>query len=147
LKGGPHYCYFRASIAIGLPLEAGIKRQIAGIVAGAAIDVLLRVTNGSVRLTPFSDATFGDRVVPEISRFLGIVIGMFFNEHGSPHFHAVYGEHKITVEIESGTVRGDFPGRALRLVLEWAELHKQELSEDWDLARQRQPLKRIAPLE
>jgi hypothetical protein len=85
--------------------------------------------------------------VPEIYRFLDIVIGMFFNEHGVPHFHAVYGEHKITVEIESGSVRGDFPGRALRLVLEWAELHKQELSEDWDLARQRQPLKRIAPLE
>ena len=46
--------------------------------------------------------------MPEISRFLGIVIGMFFNEHGVPHFHAVYGEHKITVEIESGTVRGTF---------------------------------------
>ena len=86
-------------------------------------------------------------MLPEISRFLGIVIGMFFNEHGVPHFHAVYGEHKITVEIESGSVRGDFPGRALRLVLEWAELHKQELSDDWDRARQRQPLKRIAPLE
>ena len=41
--------------------------------------------------------------MPEISRFLGIVIGMFFNEHGVPHFHAVYGEHKITVEIESGS--------------------------------------------
>ncbi len=44
-----------------------------------------------------------------------------------PHFHAVYGEYKITVEIESDTVRGEFPPRALRLVLEWAELHKQEL--------------------
>lgn len=85
--------------------------------------------------------------MPEISRFLGIVIGMFFNEHGAPHFHAVYGEYKITVEIESGKVRGDFPGRALRLVLEWAELHKQELLEDWERARQRQPLRRIAPLE
>jgi len=95
----------------------------------------------------FADATLVDWAVPEVSRFLGIVIGMFFNEHGSPHFHAVYGEHKITVEIESGQVRGDFPRRALRLVLEWAELHKQELSQDWELARQRQPLKRIAPLE
>ena len=56
--------------------------------------------------------------MPEISRFLRIVIGMFFNEHGPPHFHAVYGDHKITVEIESGTVRGTFPPRALRLVLE-----------------------------
>ena len=85
--------------------------------------------------------------MPEISRFLGIVIGMFFNEHGLPHFHAVYGEHTITVEIESGKIRGEFPGRALRLVLEWSELHKQELLEDWERARQRQPLNRIAPLE
>jgi hypothetical protein len=85
--------------------------------------------------------------MPEISRFLGIVIGMFFNEHGLPHFHAVYGEYKVTVEIESGTVRGEFPPRALRLVLEWAELHKQELFEDWERARRRQPLQRIPPLE
>ena len=85
--------------------------------------------------------------MPEISRFLGIVIGMFFNEHGLPHFHAVYAEYKITVEIESATVRGEFPPRALRLVLEWAELHKQELFEDWERARRRQPLERIPPLE
>jgi hypothetical protein len=85
--------------------------------------------------------------MPEISRFLGIVIGMFFNEHGLPHFHAVYGEHKITVEIESDTVRGEFPPRARRLVLEWAHLHKQELLDDWERARRREPLERIAPLE
>ncbi len=85
--------------------------------------------------------------MPEISRFLGIVIGMFYSEHGLPHFHAVYGEHKITVEIESGKVRGDFPPRALRLVLEWGELHRQELLENWERARQRQPLEKIAPLE
>jgi hypothetical protein len=85
--------------------------------------------------------------VPEISRFLGIVIGMFFNEHGVAHFHAVYGDHKITVEIESGTVRGDFPPRALRLVLEWAGLHKRELQENWERARRRQPLERVPPLE
>lgn len=85
--------------------------------------------------------------MPEISRFLGIVIGMFFNEHGVPHFHAVYEEYEITVEVETGAVHGDFPSRARRLVLEWTELHKPELLEDWLLARQGQPLKRIAPLE
>jgi hypothetical protein len=85
--------------------------------------------------------------MPEISRFLGIVIGMFFSEHGVPHFHAVYGEYKITVEIESGKVRGEFPPRAQRLVLEWAELHKPELLENWERARLRQPLERIEPLE
>jgi hypothetical protein len=85
--------------------------------------------------------------VPEISRFLGIVIGMFFNEHGLPHFHAVYGEYKTTIEIESQSVRGEFPPRALRLVLEWASLHKQELIADWERARRREPLVKIEPLE
>ena len=85
--------------------------------------------------------------MPELSRFLGIVIGMFYREHGVPHFHAVYGEHEISVEVETVTVHGDFPSRALKLVLEWANLHKPELLENWQLARQGQPLKRIAPLE
>ena len=85
--------------------------------------------------------------MPEISRFLGIVIGMFYNEHGVAHFHAVYGEHEASIEIESGTVHGELPQRALRLVLEWAELHRAELLENWQLARHGEPLKRIAPLE
>ena len=85
--------------------------------------------------------------MPEVSRFLGIVIGMFYSEHGVAHFHAVYGEHEISVEIESGAIHGEFPARALRLVLEWANLHKQELIENWQLAKQGQPLKRVAPLE
>jgi hypothetical protein len=51
--------------------------------------------------------------MPELARFLGIVIGMFFREHGVPHFHAVYGEHEISVEIETGSIHGEFPPRAL----------------------------------
>jgi hypothetical protein len=85
--------------------------------------------------------------MPEISRFLGIVIGMFYSEHGIPHFHAVYGEREASIEIESGTVHGALPPRALRLVLEWAELHEAELLENWQLARHGQPLRRIEPLE
>ena len=85
--------------------------------------------------------------MPEISRFLGIVIGMFYRDHGPPHFHAVYGEYEITVEIQTGVVSGRFPTRALGLVLEWAGVHRDELLENWDLSRQGQPLKRIAPLE
>jgi hypothetical protein len=85
--------------------------------------------------------------MPEISRFLGIVIGIFYSEHGVAHFHAVYGEYEVSVEVESGTIHGKFPPRALRLVLEWANLHKQELIDNWQLARQGQPLNRIAPLE
>ena len=85
--------------------------------------------------------------MPELSRFLGIVIGMFFREHGVPHFHAVYGEHEISVEVETGRIHGDFPPRALKLVLEWNALHQSELLENWQSAKQRQPLTRIAPLE
>ena len=56
--------------------------------------------------------------MPELSRFLGIIIAMYYRDHGPPHFHAVYGEFEITVEIESGRVNGNFPKRALAHVLE-----------------------------
>jgi hypothetical protein len=72
---------------------------------------------------------------------------MFYRDHGPPHFHAAYGGYDIVVSISDGVVTGQFPSRALRLVLEWYELHKAELVENWELARQRKPLKRIAPLE
>jgi hypothetical protein len=85
--------------------------------------------------------------LPEISRFLGIVIGMFYNEHGPAHFHAVYGEHEATLEIESAVVHGHLPPRALALVREWAQLHRDELLMNWERARSRQPLQKIAPLE
>ena len=87
------------------------------------------------------------RDVPEISRFHGIAIGMFYEEHGVPHFHAVYGGHKMSVEIESGRLRGELPIGPRRLVLAWAALHKAELLVNWGRARQGQPLARIAPLE
>ena len=61
--------------------------------------------------------------MPELSRFLGIVIAIFPRQHPPPHFHAVYGEYQITVGITSGVVSGEFPKRALRHVLEWYELH------------------------
>jgi hypothetical protein len=85
--------------------------------------------------------------MPELSRFLGIVIGMFYREHGVPHFHAVYGGHEISVEVETGRIHGQFPPRALKLVAEWRDLHRAELLENWALAKAGQPLKPIAPLE
>ena len=85
--------------------------------------------------------------MPELARFLGIVIGMYYDDHGVPHFHAVYGEHRISVEVDSGTVHGTFPLRALRHVLEWAALHRSELLANWERARAGKPLDRIAPLE
>ena len=85
--------------------------------------------------------------MPEISRFFGIVITMYHREHGRPHFHARYGEHRITVRIEDGFVEGDFPRRALSLVLEWWNIHRDELAENWKTATEKQPLRPIEPLE
>ncbi|BBP00757.1 DUF4160 domain-containing protein [Sulfuriferula nivalis] len=85
--------------------------------------------------------------MPELSRFLGIIIFMNWVDHPLPHFHARYGDYEITVEIQTGVVRGTFPKRALRATLEWLDLHQAELMEDWQLAQTRKPLKPIAPLE
>lgn len=85
--------------------------------------------------------------MPEISRFLGIVIRMYYRDHRPPHFHAEYGEHEITVEIESGIVQGRFPRRALNAVLDWYSLHQNELARNWELGESQQPLIPIEPLE
>jgi len=85
--------------------------------------------------------------MPEISRFFGIVITMWFNEHGEPHFHARYGAYRAKVAIESGAVSGELPPRARALVVEWAALHRAELLENWALLRERRPPHRVAPLE
>ena len=85
--------------------------------------------------------------MPETSRFLGIVVRMYYRDHDPPHFHAHYGDYSIVVSLDSWVVEGRFPPRALKHVLEWAELHPTQLAEDWDLARARRPLKPIPPLE
>jgi hypothetical protein len=85
--------------------------------------------------------------MPIICKFLGITISMFWDDHVPPHFHARYGEYEITVAILTGVVQGSFPKRALRHVLEWHDLHKDELMEDWELCRQSDSPKPIAPLE
>lgn len=85
--------------------------------------------------------------MPEISRFLGIVIYMYYKDHAPAHFHAEYGDYTITVEIESGVVQGKFPRRALNLVLDWYTQHQDALRENWTLAVQRKPLNKIEPLE
>ena len=86
--------------------------------------------------------------MPEISRFFGIVIAMYYDDHAPPHFHVRYGEHKAIMAIDGlGTVEGYLPPRALGLVTEWATLHRDELREDWTLAEKHAPLKKISPLE
>lgn len=85
--------------------------------------------------------------MPIISRFLGIVITMYWQDHASPHFHAKYGEYKITVDIQNGIVEGKFPKRALKHVLEWYELHQEELFKDWELCQKSENPEVIEPLE
>jgi len=86
--------------------------------------------------------------MPEISRFFGISIKMFFGDHVPPHFHAEYGDYKAQVNIRSHVIiAGDLPPRVLGMVVEWASLHQNELSELWELAAQNKPLRRIEPLK
>jgi Domain of unknown function (DUF4160) len=86
--------------------------------------------------------------MPELSRFFGIVVAMFYNDHAPPHFHARYGSHRAIVAIdELAVLEGWLPPRALGLVTEWAALHREELRRTWALAQAHQPLKPIPPLE
>ncbi|HEY3052354.1 MAG TPA: DUF4160 domain-containing protein [Thermoanaerobaculia bacterium] len=85
--------------------------------------------------------------MPEISRFFGIVIAMFHDEHPPPHFHARYGGQKITVRISDGSIEGKFPPRAVGLVLEWWSAHQNELVENWQLIAEGKEPKKIPPLE
>ena len=88
------------------------------------------------------------RRMPTISIFYGIVVRMFFNDHAPPHFHAQYGEFTAEVAIDTLVVlRGALPRRALGLVLDWAELHRAELLQNWELCRQHRHPQQIAPLQ
>lgn len=85
--------------------------------------------------------------MPEISRFLGIVIYIRYNEHNPPHFHAEYGKYNAAFSIkELKIMEGKLPPRVISLILEWAFLHREELLEDWDLAQKMAPLNKIKGL-
>lgn len=86
--------------------------------------------------------------MPEISRFLGIIIKMFFDDHDPPHFHAEYGGDVALIDIRNLSVfSGRLPPRVIGLLIEWATVHQQELYVDWERARAQQELLKIAPLE
>jgi Domain of unknown function (DUF4160) len=90
----------------------------------------------------------GNAAMPEISRFFGIIIRMYWNDHEPPHFHAIYGEYEALIEIETLAIyRGELPRRALALVLEWAEIHRGELRSNWLKARALEPIQPVVPLE
>ena len=85
--------------------------------------------------------------MPEVSRFFGIIIRMYFDEHEPPHFHAVYGDVEALVGIDPIEVlRGDLPSRAVSIVIEWAALHQRELRDNWRRLRVDQPAQKISPL-
>jgi hypothetical protein len=86
--------------------------------------------------------------VPELSRFFGIVIAMYYSDHAPPHFHAKHDDDQASLRIDNGEIlEGALSVRALRLVEEWRKLHEPELMQDWIHAQARQPLNRIEPLE
>lgn len=69
--------------------------------------------------------------MPEISRFFGIVIAIYWQEHGIPHFHAKYGGHRASFAIEDlRLLEGRLPPRVMALVVEWAAMHSKELMEE-----------------
>jgi hypothetical protein len=70
--------------------------------------------------------------MPEISRFLGIKIFMYFNEHNPPHFHVEYNEYRASIDIQTfGVIEGKVPSKVLGLVVEWAEDNQKELLKNW----------------
>ena len=85
--------------------------------------------------------------MPEVSRFYGIVITMYYDEHNPPHFHARYGGDRAVFDIATlQLLEGTLPPRARGLVVEWAAQHGAELLSNWLAARQDEPLSRIDPL-
>ena len=85
--------------------------------------------------------------MPEISRFYGIIIRMFFNEHNPPHFHAEYGEYRVVVNLNDEVVNGFMPKRALKLIFEWLDLHKEELIKNWEKCKNDVSPDKINPLK
>jgi hypothetical protein len=86
--------------------------------------------------------------MPTISQFFGIVIQMFWREHAPPHFHAMYGDHEALIDIRTlENIGGQLPRRAMALTIEWAQEHRQELIEDWELCQRKQHPHKIKPLE
>jgi len=85
--------------------------------------------------------------MPEICRFYGLVVTMYWNDHHPPHFHVRYGEWTAEIDIRTlALLRGGLPPRALALTIEWALLHQQDLLRQWNRARRQQALQRIPPL-
>jgi hypothetical protein len=114
----------------------------------AHVIVLFLVIPLTVDAAEHKPGRSGEYLMPTICEFFGIIIRMYYDDHGSPHFHAHYGEHSAVIDIETLTFReGVLPRRAQVMVLEWAMEHREDLMNNWELARAHERLKKIAPLE
>ena len=85
--------------------------------------------------------------MPELSRFFGIIITMYWRDHNPPHFHASYGSDEALITMNGEVYSGSLPRRALSLVREWLAMHRQELLNNWENAQKREPMQSIEPLE
>lgn len=85
--------------------------------------------------------------MPEISRFYGIIIAMFADDHNPPHFHVRYGDYEAIVTIKEGIVKGQLPRKVLKAVFAWMDLHQKELTENWKRLQEGQDAKKISPLK
>jgi hypothetical protein len=85
--------------------------------------------------------------MPELSRFLGIVISMYFDDHNPPHFHVRYNQHRALISIDRLSIlEGNLPPRVVGLVMEWAGIHKNELLENWNMVQETGKWFKIEPL-
>jgi hypothetical protein len=91
--------------------------------------------------------TFREDAMPTISMFFGIIIRMYNSgEHNPPHFHAFYGDYKAVFDFDGELTKGSMPPRQCKLIAAWAELHREELAANWNLAMEEEPLYKIDPL-
>jgi len=82
--------------------------------------------------------------VPEVTRFYGIIIKVFFGDHPPPHFHAIYGEYNALISIESlEIIEGDLPNRAQKMVIDWAQMYQEDLLAMWET----QEFRKLPPLK
>ncbi|MGB3780258.1 MAG: DUF4160 domain-containing protein [Tunicatimonas sp.] len=86
--------------------------------------------------------------MPEVSRFYGIIIRMFYKDHNPPHFHVIYQENEALIDIKTLEImEGRLTKRAKILAIEWAIEHRDELLNNWQKAREHETLDKIEPLD
>ena len=84
--------------------------------------------------------------MPRISIFFGIIVYMYYDDHNPPHLHASYEGLEAIFDLNGNLIKGYIPTRAQRLIKEWCGLHRKELEENWNRAREDKPLNWIEPL-